>query len=198
MSTMTSQRFRITAVFAVLAVVGSLAAYSVATASAQGRTIEGAFCLSAAPFCMQATFDGQQVQGYAVNSGGTCSPTTTGTANCAPSGTGYLALRPGTYWIHVVDNHNSHNFELRSCPGFETACIDGKGTETQLTPICNSSGSDTPCGGATTSDVIPNMIKINLKHGWYRLFCDTQGTPQSHEDAGMYIDFEVGGVGQVG
>jgi hypothetical protein len=54
--------------------------------------------------------------------------------------------------------------------------------------------SDSPCGGPTTTAIISDTLKINLEHGTYRLFCDVP----SHEAAGMYIDFEVGGVGQVG
>lgn len=176
---------------AALAAVGSFAAYSVATASAQGRTIDGAFCLSTTtPFCLQATFDGQTVMNYGTGTG--CGPLTP--ANCTPTANGPLALRPGTQWIAVTDNHNAHNFELRSCPGSTTACTDTNGAETQITPVCNTTGSPTPCGGTTTTAIISDTLKINLKHGTYRLFCDTMG----HEAAGMYIDFVVGGDGQVG
>ena len=181
---------RIAIVLAVLAAVGSFAAYSIATASAQGRTIDDAFCLSTnTPFCLQATFDGQTVMNYGTGTG--CGPTTP--RNCTPTGNGLLDLRPGTQWIAVTDNHNAHNFELRSCPDSTTACTDGNGAETQLTPICNITGSDTPCGG-TAAVIISDTLKIDLKHGTYRLFCDTPG----HEAAGMYVDFVVGGEGQVG
>jgi hypothetical protein len=40
-------------------------------------------------------------------------------------------------------------------------------------------------------------VKINLEHGWYRLFCDAT-SPVVHEPRGMYVDIEVGGKGQVG
>jgi hypothetical protein len=43
-------------------------------------------------------------------------------------------------------------------------------------------------------------MKILLKAGTYRLFCAAPGrTPTSpnHEASGMYVDFQVGGVGQV-
>ena len=45
--------------------------------------------------------------------------------------------------------------------------------------------------------------KIHLDHGTYRLFCDVGNganfdTLGFHEKQGMYVDFVVGGVGQVG
>ena len=183
---------RIAVVLTALAAVGSFAAYSIATASAQGRTLDGAFCLGATtPFCLEATFDGQTVKNYGTGTG--CGPTTPG--SCIPTGTGALDLRPGTQWIAVTDNHNAHNFEVRSCPGATTACTDGNDdAETQLTPVCNTTGSDTPCGGATTTAIVSDTLKINLKQGTYRLFCDVPG----HEAAGMYVDFVVSGEGQDG
>jgi len=182
---------RITVLLLALAAIGSIAAYSIATASAEGRTVDGAFCLGAStPFCLQASFDGQTAMDYGTGTG--CGPLTP--HSCTPTGTGALDLRPGTQWIGVTDNHNAHNFELRSCPDSTTACTDGNGDESKLTPVCNTSGSDTPCGGATTTAVISDTLKINLKPGTYRLFCDVPG----HEAAGMYVDFVVGGVGQDG
>ena len=87
-----------------LAAVGAIAAYTTATASAQGRTIEGNFCLGVHLFCMSAGLDGQPaVEGYGVDgNGGICKappPTSrtppAGPAYCVPSGTGLLRLRPG-------------------------------------------------------------------------------------------------------
>ena len=49
----------------------------------------------------------------------------------------------------------------------------------------------------TAANEIVTTVKIDLKHGTYRLFCDAL-KPVVHEDAGMYIDIEVGGEGQVG
>ena len=44
---------------------------------------------------------------------------------------------------------------------------------------------------------IVRTVKIDLTPGTYRLFCDAV-KPVVHESAGMYIDIDVGGVGQVG
>ncbi len=176
-----------------LATVGAIAAYTTATASAQGRTIVGNFCLGDHLFCMSAGLDGQTpVEGYGVsNSEGTCAkpPATddAGPQYCVPSGTGLLTLRPGTYWITVNDDQNNHNFSLRSCPGSTSPCTDtnpDKTSEQAITDIA-------------TVYTEPVTIKVNLKPGWYRLFCDSD-SPVVHENAGMYVDIEVGGVGQVG
>ena len=48
-----------------------------------------------------------------------------------------------------------------------------------------------------------SRTKIHLDHGTYRLFCDVGNganfdTLGFHEKQGMYVDFVVGGVGQVG
>ena len=124
--------------------------------------------------------------------GGTCAkpPATTdppaGPQYCVPSGTGVLTIRPGIYWISVDDPLNSHNFELRSCPGSTSPCSDTNPdaiSEQQITDIA-------------TIYTDPVTIKVNLKPGWYRLFCDAT-VPVIHEPRGMYIDIEVGGAGQV-
>jgi hypothetical protein len=158
-------RARIGVLIVALAVISAIAAYSAMTASADGRTLEGAFCTKGPipPFsngqCMSLTWDG----------------VTYGTLNRAD-----LTLRPGTYWLTVNDNSSAHDFTLRSCPDADTPCVDGAGTET---PITDDPGK-------------PGLVTITvlLKHGTYRLFCDNDG----HEAGGMYVDFEVGGVGQVG
>jgi hypothetical protein len=190
---------RIAVLLAALAVFGAVAAYSVATAVAQGRTIDSTFCLNLHPFCLTTSFDGQAVAGYGAtidNSLPACGPTHI--SNCTPSGTGLLDLTPGTHWISATDNHNAHNIELRSCPGSTTACVDGPGAaadETEFSPICNDAvlSPDTTCGPPFTAQhVVSNTFKINLKPGTYRLFCDVPG----HEQAGMYIDFVVAGVDQ--
>jgi hypothetical protein len=93
-----------------------------------------------------------------------------------------LTLRPGTYWITATDTSAFHNFELRSCPGSTSACGTGAGDEL---PITGDSVADTP------GDV---AVKVNLDAGTYRLFCDAPG----HEAGGMYVDFQVAGVGQLG
>jgi len=80
-----------------------------------------------------------------------------------------LTLRPGTYWLTVNDTSTAHNFSLRSPDGSEQA----------ITGV-----ADTP-GWVT--------VKVLLKHGTYVLFC----AADDHEKMGMYVDIEVGGVGQV-
>lgn len=81
-----------------------------------------------------------------------------------------LTLRPGTYWLSVNDDSTAHNFSLQG-PG---------GLDQDITGI-----ADTP-GWVT--------VKIHLTHGSYTLFCDAD----AHRADGMYVDIEVGGVGQVG
>jgi hypothetical protein len=186
----------------VLALVAALAVLAVLAgpAAADGRTIHGSFCLSDHLFCIAASVDGQApVEGYGVSGpDGTCA--TTSPTNCVPSGTGMLTIRPGTYWITVDDTLNSHNFEFRSCPGSTTACGPGQGAEQMLTPICNDDPA-TPdlfkCKPDPAANDIVVTWKVELKPGTYRLFCDAQ-KPVVHENAGMYIDIFVGGVGQVG
>jgi hypothetical protein len=207
------RRRNIAVLLTTLATVGAIAAYLTATASADGRTIVGNFCLSDHLFCMSAGLDGQTpVEGYGVDGyGGTCAkpasdnPPLVGPQYCVPSGTGLLTLRPGTYWITVDDPLNSHNFELRSCPGSTAPCGPGQGSEQQLTPVCNDDSANAdvfkcdtvhPYPETAATDIV-KTIKLNLKHGTYRLFCDAQ-KPVVHELAGMYVDIEVGGVGQVG
>ena len=46
--------------------------------------------------------------------------------------------------------------------------------------------------GSPAAPVI-KTVKVNLQPGSYRLLCDAD----SHAAAGMYIDIEVGGVGQL-
>lgn len=79
-----------------------------------------------------------------------------------------LRLRPGVYWLTVSDTSLKHNFSLESPDGSDRA----------LTGV-----EDTP--GVVT-------FKVNLTHGTWVLFC------QPHRPMGMYVDLEVGGVGQVG
>jgi predicted membrane-bound mannosyltransferase len=81
-----------------------------------------------------------------------------------------LTLRPGTYWLSVNDTSTAHNFSLRSQDGLEQA----------ITGV-----ADTP-GWVT--------VEVHLTHGTYVLFC----AADDHEKDGMYVDIEVGGVGQVG
>jgi hypothetical protein len=80
-----------------------------------------------------------------------------------------FTLRPGVYWLTVNDNSTFHDYSLTQPDGVDQAIT-------------------------TTAQTGVVTVKINLKHGSYRLFCDTD----SHEQQGMYVDFEVGGVGQVG
>lgn len=194
-----------------LAVAGTVATAATATGAAgHGRTIQGTFCLSDHLFCIGAGLEGQTpVEGYGVDgNGGTCAKPGSpvgGPQDCVPSGTGLLTLRPGTYWITVDDPLNSHNFELRSCPGSASPCGPGLGAEQELTPVCNDDpahpdvfkcSSTTPFPEAAANDIV-RTVKVELKPGFYRLFCGAT-KPVLHEAAGMYVDLEVGGVGQVG
>ncbi len=95
-----------------------------------------------------------------------------------------LQLRPGTYWITVNDDSSMHDFALRSCPGETSACDQNSdGTSMELTGVAET--------GTVTE-------KILLTQGTYRLYCDVGGASHFHEVRGMYVDFEVGGVGQIG
>ena len=105
---------RLAAFLAALAVVGTIAAYTAPTASAQGRTLVGEFgfgndrtkCTDKAHFTINLTEDGQSVS----------------------------SLRPGTYWLTVTDNCANHNFELRTCPGSTSPCDPSSGgTEQPIT-----------------------------------------------------------------
>ncbi len=87
---------------------------------------------------------------------------------------GLLTLRPGNYWLTVTDNSPVHNFSLTA--------PDGLDMDITTTPE-----------GSSSSPVV-RTVKVHLDHGPYRLICDNDG----HAAAGMYVDIEVGGVGQVG
>jgi hypothetical protein len=204
---------RIAVLLTMLGAVGAAAALMTTTASAQGRAIEGNFCLSDHLFCISAGLDGQTpVEGYGVDgNGGVCAKppgdpsVPSGPQYCVPSGTGLLTIRPGTYWITVDDPLNSHNFELRSCPGSTEPCGPGQGSELQLTPVCNDDPANPDVFKCSATNPFPEdaatdivrTVKLELKPGTYRLFCDAQ-KPVVHELAGMYVDIQVGGVGQVG
>lgn len=95
-----------------------------------------------------------------------------------------FSLRPGTYWLSVFDTSGQHDFVLRSCPESDSPCTAGNGTTQRITTIAEN---DSATGPHVT-------VKLNLEHGTYRLYCDAP----FHEAAGMYVDFAVGGVGQVG
>ena len=89
-----------------------------------------------------------------------------------------LSLRPGTYWLTVNDTVAFHNFALRSCPDSDAPCESGDVQE--ITSISGTPGEVT--------------VKLLLGHGTYRLFCELG----NHESRGLFVDFAVGGVGQVG
>ncbi len=173
-----SRRGSLAVLLAALVVLGTVAAYTAATASADGRTLQGNFCTLSVPpatpasshFCMSITWDGATV----------------GTATRTDPTQPDLALRPGTYWLTVTDDNNGHNFVLRSCPDSTSLC-DGAsgGAEQEITPLNN---------GAAPAPTLTETLKLNLQHGTYRLFC----AAPNHENRGMYVDIAVGGVGQVG
>lgn len=196
----------------VAAGAAAVATHKTAAASTnQGRTIAANFCLGYRLFCISAALDGQTpVEGYGADgNGGICAKppgdpnVPSGPKYCVPSQTGLLSIRPGTYWLTVDDPLNSHNFELRSCPGAKTPCTAGQGAEQALTPVCNDDPanadvfkcSTTSPYPETASNEIVKTVKVHLTHGWYRIFCDAV-KPVVHEDAGMYVDIQVGGVGQ--
>lgn len=79
-----------------------------------------------------------------------------------------LTLRPGVYWLTVDDNSTAHNYSLESPDG----------SDQDLTGVADTPGSVT--------------YKVDLTHGTWVLFCEP------HRAMGMYVDIEVGGVGQVG
>lgn len=95
-----------------------------------------------------------------------------------------LALRPGTYWLTVNDTSAMHDFALRSCPG--------------STLPCNATNPAATTAQFTTQAGTPGEVteKTLLRYGTYRLYCDVGNG--FHETRGMYVDFEVGGVGQLG
>ena len=80
-----------------------------------------------------------------------------------------LTLQPGVYWLTVNDSNTAHNFSLESPDG----------SDQDITGI-----PDTP--GLVT-------VKVNLTHGTWVLFCDAD----DHRAMGMYVDIQVGGIGQV-
>ena len=157
--------------FAALLASGAIAAYLIANASADGRTLDAGFCTG---LCIQVTAQNGQA---------------TGTMGVDENKV--LTLRPGTYWLTVTDDSNFHNFGLRSCAGMAILCDwNSGGDEQDLTPINNNGTA-----------VITRTVKLNLSHGTYRLFCDALArgsTTVTHEMMGMYVDLVVGGVGQVG
>jgi hypothetical protein len=92
---------------------------------------------------------------------------------------GQASVRPGNYWLTVTDNNPNHNFVLTGPNGLDT----------ELTTIAEGS----PTSPVTQTD------KIHLRHGSYTLLCtSTLGIGQHHGDAGMRVEIDVGGVGQVG
>ena len=121
----TRPRVRLAALLAALATIGAIAAYAVATASAQGRTLLGEF-----------GFDTSAASGtsYYLHCGPPANPGFT--IVLTEDGQPVTSLRPGTYWLTVTDNCKNHNFELRSCPGSDSQCDPNSGgVEQEITPI---------------------------------------------------------------
>jgi len=154
---------RVVALLTTLAAVGATAAFMVPTAAADGRALDGTFCshaVTGSPFppglCIQLASADQTVQGYF-------------------GSPGQISLRPGDYWLTVVDNSNAHNFTLQGPNGLDM----------DITPVSN---------GATPAPAITETVKVHLDHGTYTLLCDAD----SHAVDGMEITINVGGVGQVG
>ena len=101
--------------------------------------------------------------------GPTCMALTVGGTTYGTNNRDDLALRPGTVWLTMTDAFTFHNFSLR----------DSSGAVRDLTSVPGTPGTVTE--------------KLLLKQDAYRLFCKVG----NHEAQGMYVDFEVGGVGQV-
>ena len=96
-----------------------------------------------------------------------------------------FTLRPGVYWFSLIDNFTFHNFDLRSCPSDAVGPCSATSS--------GASEQDLTTDGFSSPD--PVFVKVNLGAGVYRVFCDVDG----HESVGgMYVDFRVGGVGQLG
>lgn len=151
------------ALLVTLAAIGVAAAVMVPAAAADGRSLDGSFCshfVSGSPFpaglCIQLATADQTVQGYF-------------------DSPGQIAVRPGNYWLTVVDTSNAHNFTLQGPNGLDM----------DITPVSN---------GATPAPVITETVKVHLEHGTYTLLCDAD----SHAADGMEITINVGGTGQVG
>ena len=171
--------------FVGMATIGAVFAFSVATASADGRTLNANFRPSTLPHL--------------------CLMLNGGIYDSATHVTGQpdLTLRPGTYWITVTDDNNFHNFAFRSCPGDDATAMCDNGPANAnapvqvLSPLPNGSvTSDMKCsntGTSGTTTILTCTYKILLKHGTYRLICQATG----HESGGMYVDIAVGGAGQV-
>jgi hypothetical protein len=168
MTRVSSPRGRGAVLLAMLAVLGLTTVYVVATASADGRALTGDYCTTP--------------------TGGTrCMQITWDGVAYGTNNRDDLTLRPGEYWLTVNDTGTFgpvHNFALRSCPGSTSDCDQASGGDVEML--------------TTIADVKTVTMKVHLKAGTYRLFCAAGGTgPFSHETAGMYVAFQVGGVGQV-
>ena len=171
---------RMAALVAALATIGTVAAYAVAPASAQGRALVGQFGFDTAAASGTSYY---HQCGPPANAGFAILLT--------EDGQPVTSLRPGTYWLTVTDNCKNHNFELRSCPGSDSPCDPNSGgAEQEITPLNDPNTPDGATGTVT--------LKIHLVHGTYRLFCDAPvATGGTHETRfNMYADFAVGGVGQ--
>jgi hypothetical protein len=159
------------AVLAAFSAVAAIAAVFVAGASADGRNADGSFCshaVSGSPFPPALCIQ-LMSDGQAVQ-GFFGSP-------------GQASLRPGNYWLTVTDNSPGHNFVLRGPDGLDT----------EITTVAEGS----PGSLVTRTD------KIHLGEGSYTLLCTSTAAVSgtvfaNHAEAGMKIDIDVGGVGQVG
>jgi len=81
-------------------------------------------------------------------------------------------LRPGDYSLTVHDNNAFHNFHLL-----------GPNIDDTITTV---TGNNATNGGGDVT------MLVHLVHGTYQLQCDP------HASIGMFVKFDVGGVGQVG
>jgi hypothetical protein len=122
-----------------------------------------------------ASADGRGADG--VFCGPTCMALTVDGTTYGTNNRADLSLRPGTYWLTMTDTAAFHNFSLRSCALAGAPCSSGAAVD--LTTVPGMPGTVTE--------------KLKVNGGAYRLFCKVG----SHEAQGMYVDFKVGGKGQV-
>ncbi|HWE82737.1 MAG TPA: hypothetical protein VG265_13895 [Gaiellaceae bacterium] len=108
-------------------------------------------------------------RGLVASFNGACGPASGKAITLTEDGGTVVSLRPGEYWITMTDSCPTHNFTLADDP----AATDGD----ELTgPLVDTPGTVT--------------LKVQLKHGTYKLFCSNPSHPN------MKVIFDVGGAGQ--
>ncbi len=167
-----ASNYRVALPLLVVAAVAIAFALMAGKSSAQGRTLNASFSCGAGVFgCIDVKFGDSDALGHgAVHQ--------------------VLTINPGTYWLSAADTSGMHNIALRSCPRSDSACGPVGSAAQELTPICNDPAAANPAAPCGTSTEVDSTTKVLLKHGWYRLLCQTTG----HESGGMYVDIHVVGT----